>query len=98
MTSTEVRSASRASASALPSSAQPFTFLAAAPRLRAFHAEPSGDLVAHAGKSILEVIAEALLGLPVPVQLPGQAARGADHDVRCPRGSLYRTDDLGIRR
>src|SRR5207249_2203039 len=66
-------------------------------RLGEFHAQPSGDLVAHAGEAVLQVIARGLLGLPVLVQLPGQAPRGADQDVGRLRSSLHRTDDLGVR-
>ena len=60
------------------------------------HAQCPGYLVAHAGKAILKVIAPRMLGLPVLMQLAGQAARSADQDVRCLRTSLDRTDDLGV--
>ena len=48
---------------------------------RHLHAEAAGDLVAHAGKAVFEVVAAGRAGLPELVQLARQAARRADHDV-----------------
>ena len=49
--------------------------------LRQLDAEPAGDLVAHAGIAVFDVVAAGRAGLPQLVQLARQAAGGADHDV-----------------
>src|SRR5579862_3950009 len=64
--------------------------------MRELDAECTRDLVAHAGVAILEVIAAHLLGLPVPMELAGQATGGSDDDVGGLRRALYRADDLRI--
>ena len=51
------------------------------PGLRLFHAKAASDLVAHAGEPVLDMVAAGLAGAPQLVQLPRQAAGGADHDA-----------------
>ena len=43
--------------------------------------EPAGDLVAHAGVAVLDVVALRVAGPPQLVQVAGQRAGGADDDV-----------------
>ena len=51
---------------------------------RQLHAEPAGDLVAHAGVAVFQVVGAGPPRLPELVQLAGQAAGGADHDRVAP--------------
>ena len=50
-------------------------------RIGHLDAEAPGDLVAHARVAVLEVVAVGLARAPELVQVAGQAAGGADHDV-----------------
>ena len=45
------------------------------------HAEPAGDLVAHARVAVLDVVALRVARAPELVQVAGHRARGADDDV-----------------
>ena len=60
--------------------------------LRHLDAEPAGDLVAHAGKAVFEVVAAGLRRAPQLVQLARQPAGGADHDVGARGRALHRAD------
>ena len=46
-----------------------------------FDAEAAGDLVAHAGVAVLDVVALGVAGAPQLVQVAGHRAGRADHDV-----------------
>ena len=50
-------------------------------RQRHLDADPAGDLVAHAGIAVFEVVAERRARPPQLVQFARQSARGADDDV-----------------
>ena len=52
---------------------------------RELHAETAGDLVAHAGEAVLDVVALGVAGPPELVQVSRHGAGGADHDVLRPR-------------
>ena len=60
-------------------------------------AKAAGDLVAHAGVAVFQVVGADLPRLPQLVQLTWQSTGGADHDgvLRC--GTLDRADHLCIR-
>src|SRR3990172_6469846 len=60
------------------------------------HAQAPGDLVAHAGVAVLQVIAFGVSRAPELVQVPRQAARRADHDVLGLRQAVHRSDDLAL--
>ena len=64
--------------------------------IRHLHAEPAGDLVAHAGIAVFHVVAEGGARFPMLVQLARQAAGGADHHVGRLRRALHRADHLRI--
>ena len=65
---------------------------------RELDAEAAGDLVAHAGIAVFEVVAAGLLRLPELVQFARQAAGGVDHD-RVGRGhALHGADHLRVGR
>ncbi len=66
---------------------------------RHLHAEPAGDLVAHAGVAVLHVVALRVPRAPQLVQIARQAAGGADHHVaRARRRVVHRADDLALAR
>ena len=56
--------------------------------------EPAGDLVAHAGERVLDVVAEGVLDPPHLVQVTGQRARRAHDDVAVVHGLVDGPDDL----
>ena len=60
------------------------------------HAERSGDLIAHAGIAIFEMVAVAGPGAPQLVQLAGKAAGRSDDDGVIRGGSPNRADHLGV--
>src|SRR5699024_8318567 len=59
-------------------------------------AESAGDLVAHAGERVLDVIAERVTGPPELLQIPGQGPGGLDDDVAGAGGPVDGSDDLGL--
>ena len=62
-----------------------------------FRAQAAGDFVAHAGIAVFHVIAAGLAGAPEFVQVSGQAAGCADHDVRGLREIIDDADDFALR-
>ena len=64
---------------------------------RQLHAEAAGDLVAHAGIAVFQVVAADLPRLPQLVQFAGQPAGGAHHDGVRRQHALHRADHLGVR-
>ena len=65
--------------------------------MRHLDAEPAGELVAHAGEAVLEVVAAGRAGAPELVQFARQAARGADDDRVARRMPVDRAQHLGVR-
>src|SRR5690606_35214643 len=56
-----------------------------------------GDLVAHAGVAVLDVVALRIAGTPQLVQLAGHRPGGAHDDVARSGDLVDRTDDLALR-
>ena len=56
----------------------------------ALGAEAAGDLVAHAGEGVLDVVAERIAHAPELVQVAGQRARGLHDDVLRGAGATAR--------
>ena len=65
-------------------------------RIGQFDAEAAGDLVAHAGVAVFQMVGAGTLGLPQLVQLARQAAGGANHHRPRRRDPLHRADDLRV--
>jgi len=65
--------------------------------MRQLHAEATRDFVAHARVAVLHVIAPGLAGAPEFVQVSGQAACGAEHDVGRLGEVVDDTDDFSLR-
>ena len=60
------------------------------------HPEPAGDLIAHAGIAVFQVIALGRAGAPELVQLARQAARRGHHDVALAGLAVDGAQHLGI--
>ena len=69
-----------------------------APRLRHLHAEPAGDLIAHAAVAVFHMVGARRPRQPELVQLARQPACGADHRRLARHHPLDRADHLRIRR
>ena len=67
-------------------------------RVGHLHAQPAGDLVAHARVAVLDVVALRVARAPELVQVAGHAARGADDDVARAADAVDDADHLGLGR
>src|ERR1700722_5146626 len=65
-------------------------------RQRHLDADPAGDLVAHAGITVFEVVAQWRARSPQLVQFPRQSARGADDHVRLLARAHERAEHFGV--
>ena len=64
--------------------------------LRHLHAEAAGDLIAHAGEAVFEMVGGGRARLPELVQFAGQAARAQQQRNVAAECALHRADHLRV--